>query len=197
MYILCVLSLVGAIDHVITTWNNIVAPNPIMEHVSSALVLKFNDYQKTSITWGVIIIIVYLLCFFSTIIMAPFDVLLFIKNGYAPSSAEYADWSVAVKSDSRFEDEYARWSSLNSLRAATSLLAWILCVVLLWRDVSRYAKLWFYVRRIRKTAVMWMKRARLLQGMEDYDVLSQGELIELIASQEVSTNNSILQSSIQ
>jgi hypothetical protein len=40
------------------------------------------------------------------------------------------------------------------------------------------------LRHVRETALLWMKRAKLLQGQEDLDDVPSAELCELITSQE-------------
>lgn len=185
MYLLATLSLLGMVDHVLTTWNHISSPNPLADGLSTNLAVKINDYQRTSMLLGIILTALYVICFLSTVIMSPFDVLVYIKNNDGSSSTSTSDWADVAIDDEKFSSSYHRWSTLNNIRAATALLAWLCTCYLLWRDISRYTKMWHYLRNVRKTAILWMKRARLLQGQEDLDTVSYGELAELISSQEV------------
>lgn len=185
MYLLATLSLLGMVDHVLTTWNHISSPNPLADGLSTNLAVKINDYQRTSMLLGIILTALYVICFLSTVIMSPFDVLVYIKNDDGSSSTSTSNWADVAVDDEKFSSSYRRWSTLNSIRAATALLAWLCTCYLLWRDISRYTKMWHYLRNVRKTAILWMKRARLLQGQEDLDAVSYGELVELISSQEV------------
>lgn len=204
LYILTTLSLVGAVDQVITSWSQITSPNPLRDSsISSTFAVKLEDYQKTSIFAGSFVIILLAISFLSGIIIAPVDQLIYLQGGYTADT----DWVEKSLTDSTFSSRFDRWQTLNVIRTATVLLAWIwyvaclfLCsvadnsklssfvlsiCVLLWRDISRFAKLWIFLRRARKTAMQWMKRAKALQGSEVLEELATEELQEIIAAQEV------------
>lgn len=205
MYILTTLALVGAVDQVLTSWSQITSPNPLQDSsISSTFAVKLEDYQKTSIFAGFFIIILLAISFLSGIIIAPVDQLIYLQGGYA---SDGSGWVNKALSDPEFTSQFDRWQTFNSIRTATALLAWIWFVflllsfitalvslpsfavssvcVLLWRDISRFAKLWIYLRRVRKTAVQWMKRAKALEGSEGLEDLATEELQEIIAAQEV------------
>lgn len=195
LYLLTSLALLGSLDHVLTTWNHILSPNPLLENngLSAHLTVKLQDYQRLSLLLGMGMVLLYFLAFFASVIMAPFDVLVYIRNNDGNDGNNAVDsvtgvsldWTVAATNDGVFQDGFSQWQLLNLLRCATALLAWLLCCYSLWRDMSRYSKLWRVLRHTRDTAVLWMKRARLLQGQEELDGLSSSELMDLIANQEV------------
>jgi hypothetical protein len=185
LYLLTTLAVVGAFDHILTTWNHISTPNPLAEGLSSGFTIKLKDYQRTSLLFGAVLWLLYIICMLSSVIIAPFDVRVAIRNAHEGDDiASSLSWEERAANDNSFSSQYSQWSMLNSLRAATALLAWLLSCYVLWRDVSRYAKLWQYLRHVRETALLWMKRAKLLQGQEDLDDVPSAELCELITSQE-------------
>jgi hypothetical protein len=138
----------------------------------------------------------YIICFLATILMAPFDVLVFIENGSvsttssSSSSPSSSVWITEAMTESSFQLAYVRWQSFNSARAITGIFGWMISCWILWRDMSRYSKLWMYLRHVRKTAILWMKRAKLLDGSDHVNGLDAQELQELIHQQEV--NNIII-----
>lgn len=198
LYLLATISLVGAFDYLLTSYSQYTTPSQnnamLLGHLTSSTstiqeVSMLQEHQKTSLLAGLGIAVVYTICFLCTLVMSSFDVLCSMRNNKNTNiSVDASTWATTASSDSEFTDKYSQWQQLNALRTATALLAWFACCLLLWRDISRFTQLWRYVRRVRQTAVLWMKRARLLQGQDHNNVLdamTPEELQELLRAQEV------------
>ena len=126
MYILSTISLVGAMDYLLTTLSSLNTRNPLTDHLNSTLTRKLDDYQKTSLLYGTIIALLYMAAFLCSVLMAPFDAQVFVRNGIVTTTTNDDGWVTMAMSDGAFTTRYNGWSSMNTIRAATSLLAWIL-----------------------------------------------------------------------
>lgn len=99
-YILSTISLVGSIDHVITLVDFYSRNNPYAQTLSAGMIRSMEDYQKVSVIFSVLVVILYALCFITTMIMSSFDVQVFLKFGY-----HYSDesWVPLALADSEFK----------------------------------------------------------------------------------------------
>lgn len=98
MYILSCISLIGSVDYVFTMWNNLNSSrNPMRDIAPSELRNEIEDYQKVSVLLGSIIICVYFIAYIVDLIMAPFDVQVYMKDFQSTDT-----WATTALADSSF-----------------------------------------------------------------------------------------------
>ncbi len=98
-YLLASISVVGAVDHVITLFDYYSRNNPFMQTLSTEMIQSMEDYQKVTIIYSIAVLVLYSVCFIVTMLMSSFDVQVFVKFGQHVSTDA---WVTVALADSKF-----------------------------------------------------------------------------------------------
>lgn len=93
--------MVGSADYILTLWNTEISRNPLTETLSRPLAAQLEDYQKTTLLIGVVVLLLHLLAFLASVVLSFVDVQISLEFNYDNSSTA-TSWTAFALSDSVF-----------------------------------------------------------------------------------------------
>jgi hypothetical protein len=132
------------VDYFITLLNANQSRYSLIEYLSANIAAKWMDFHKLTLSTSIIIVICYSVAFILTLIMSRFDVDVYMKYNLLDTETE--TWMQQALANSTFSNRLSQWDSLDRVRLAIVIIAWICCCSLLWLDISRYSKLWLNLK---------------------------------------------------
>jgi hypothetical protein len=144
-YLLCSISLVGAIDSLFCLVSKIVhtgsgsrrgvsesnSPKGILVNVCRAITLQGDSTMLVAVVMAVL----YSVAFLSTLIMSKVDILIAVRGGYQ-HSAESAIWTASLLTSDKFHSDLSDWRSLNLVRLVCSIVSWMGACYLTYKSVT-------------------------------------------------------------
>ena len=143
-YLLCSISLVGAIDNLLCLVSRIAhtgtrnrrgtsesdSPKGFMVNVCRAITL----HGDSTMLVAVVMTVLYSIAFLSTLIMSKVDILIAVRGGFQ-KSASSAIWAASLLSSDGFQSDLSDWRSLNLVRLVCAILSWIGACYLTYKSV--------------------------------------------------------------
>ena len=144
-YLLCSISLVGAIDNLFCLVSRIVhtgtgdnrggsesdSPKGIVVNICRAITLR----GDSSMLVAVVMAVLYSIAFLSTLIMSKVDILIAVRGGYQQSSPT-SIWAPSLLASDGFQGDLSDWRSLNLVRLVCAILSWIGACYLTYKSVT-------------------------------------------------------------
>lgn len=145
----------GSIDYFFTTLSIVDARYSLVEYLSTSMTSKWLDFQKVILSTSMVVMALYSLAYLVTLIMARFDVTVYEKNDEKPTAGEdWTDLALedsqfrsvfstvcpgfrcyhACLRELRLtfpppywacSDQLEQWQTLDQVRLAAVLLAWL------------------------------------------------------------------------
>ena len=144
-YLLCSISLVGAIDNLFCLVSRIVhtgsgdsrggsdsdSPKGIVVNICRAITLRGDSTMLVAVVMAVL----YSIAFLSTLIMSKVDILIAVRGGYQQSSPT-SIWAPSLLASDGFQGDLSDWRSLNLVRLVCAILSWIGACYLTYKSVT-------------------------------------------------------------
>ena len=182
-YLLSSLSAVGSLDNFMSALSKTNRPSLAglgPNGFGAAMVAREN---RGSVTLAAAAAGLHFVAFVLSVIMTAFDVLISVKNGSLGSDATSGAWATLAAQQTSFSSALASWENLDSARLVCALLAWLMCCLLVWRDLLAIDSRGKELVRLRDLLGAWRERTCQLQGDEGIDNLDAQSLKRLIALQ--------------
>jgi hypothetical protein len=131
--------------------------------------------------------VAYSVAFFVTVLAAPFDVRVHVKNGFSGGDDSTGDdWTTAAQADGDFADLYDQWKILNILRLLTALVGWALSCAVILIDLLVVDENEFMISKMNMALGQWRQHAAMLEGdAEGIKTLDESSLQRLLGIQQL------------
>ena len=180
-YLLSSLSAVGSFDTFMTTVSKTNRPNLVVGHRFSTPVQSRESQGSVSVAAAAAVL--HFVAFALSVIMSAFDVLISVKNGSSGIDASSGNWATSASKQDSFASSLSSWFQLDTGRLVCSLLAWLMCCLLIWRDLLAIESRSRELIRLKDVLTAWKERTSQLQGEVGIDSLDAQSLKKLIALQ--------------
>lgn len=94
--------MIGSIDYVKTVWNGNAPSNPFTEHLSKDIARKLEDYQKTTLFIGIIVLILHFITFVVSVVISFYDVQISLQFNYEKNDNPHSTWTSYALSDTTY-----------------------------------------------------------------------------------------------
>lgn len=180
-YLLSSLSAVGSLDTFMTTISKTNRLSLVARHRFSTPVQSRESQGSVSVAAAAAVL--HFVAFALSVVMSAFDVLISVKNGSSGIDASSGNWATSASKQDSFVSSLSSWFQLDTGRLVCSLLAWLMCCLLIWRDLLSIESRSRELLRLKDVLTAWKERASQLQGDQGIDSLDAQSLKKLIALQ--------------
>jgi hypothetical protein len=116
-------------DYALTLWAAQVIRNPLLDNLSKDVAAKIEDYQKTTLFIGIIVLLLHFIAFISSIVISFYDVQIFLKYGFVEPSSTIVSalpaWTKYALAKPKYVKYLDQWQLCDRIRTYTCLIAWL------------------------------------------------------------------------